>query len=212
MTDRPTFAYPFAGDYPVSSPYGPRGGGMHTGTDFAVPHGVPILAAQTGYVKYAAYEAGGAGNTVTVEDEAGSGWQSRYHHMVEFVVWTGQHVDVGQTVGYCDSTGSSTGSHLHFEIRSDSGAVTHDPVPILEDDAGQAPGPTPIDDAIGDDDVMLIIDKDNPASIALLFGNLAPRKLPSVNDYQRGTFVLLDHDAFEAAFAQQLEVYQAATR
>ena len=129
---RPTFRYPFDGDYPVSSPFGPRGGGMHTGTDFGIPMGVEILASNDGTVIYAAYESG-AGNTVTVSGS--DGWQSRYHHLERWTVHPGQEVHAGDIVGICDTTGSSTGPHLHFEIRSDPGTPV-DPMPILQADSG----------------------------------------------------------------------------
>ena len=58
---RPTFRYPFAGDYPISSPYGLRGTpSMHTGVDFSIPSGVDILASNDGEVIYCAYESGAA--------------------------------------------------------------------------------------------------------------------------------------------------------
>lgn len=134
---RPLFAYPFHGGYGVSSPYGQRGGGFHTGTDFAVPTGTPILASNDGTVIYAAYEAGGAGNTITIS--GADGWQSRYHHLREWVVGVGQHVQRGQVVAYCDNTGASSGPHLHFEIRPTPSQHT-DPVPILNADAAAAGG------------------------------------------------------------------------
>jgi hypothetical protein len=204
---RPTFAYPFIGDYPVSSPYGPRGDSFHTGTDFAVPAGVPILASNDGQVIYVAYEHGGAGNTVTIAGD--DGWQSRYHHLQEWCVYTGQPVRLGDTIGFCDSTGASSGPHLHFEIRSNNGATTHDPIPILDDDAAGQPAPPAID-VFDTEDAMLIINRDN-GDAAVLFGACAPRKVPSVNDVQRMAFVVLDHDAFEAFFAQQLAVFTATT-
>ena len=105
---------------------------MHTGVDFGVPAGVEILASNDGTVIYVAYEAGGAGNTVTVE--GADGWQSRYHHLERWTVEQGQAVRVGDVVGLCDSTGASTGPHLHFEIRQDA-ATPVDPLPILEADA-----------------------------------------------------------------------------
>jgi hypothetical protein len=137
---RPVFRYPFSGSYPVSSGFGPRGGGMHTGTDFSIPSGVPILASNDGTVIYCAYEAGGAGNTVTISGE--DGWQSRYHHMERWTVSVGQHVNAGDQVGICDSTGASSGPHLHFEIRSNPSTPV-DPIPILEADAGSSPTPAP---------------------------------------------------------------------
>lgn len=150
---RPTFRYPFAGTWPVSSGFGPRGGGMHTGTDFAIPSGVEILAANDGQVIYVAYEAGGAGNTVTIA--GADGWQSRYHHLERWAVEYGQPITAGELVGWCDSTGASSGPHLHFEIRSDPGTPV-DPLPILEADAGHTPDPEPEPEPAPEDDVMYV--------------------------------------------------------
>jgi hypothetical protein len=196
--------------FPVSSPYGPRGGGMHTGTDFGVPSGTAILASCSGQVIYVAYEAGGAGNTVTISGE--DGWQSRYHHLQAWCVSVGQHVSEGDTVGWCDSTGASSGPHLHFEIRPTPSQTT-DPIPILEADAGDSgytPGQPPAPDIFGEEGVMLII-KRGTSDIAVICPPLLPRKIESVNDYQNGTFVILDHDAWEAMFAQAIDVFNAVT-
>jgi hypothetical protein len=210
---RPTFHYPFAGGWPVSSGYGPRGDSFHTGTDFAVPPDVEILASNDGQVIYAAYEAGGAGNTVTIA--GADGWQSRYHHQSRSVVAVGQSIRAGQLVGYCDSTGASSGPHLHFEIRSNAGATTHDPIPILETDAGQLPGPgsptEPSDDlvALWEEHVLLIINEDRGA--AILLPPLLPRKIESVNSY-KGPFAFVTAEAFDAFFEQAIDVYNATTR
>ena len=168
---RPTFHYPFAGTYPISSPFGPRGGGMHTGVDFAVPTGVPILASNDGQVVYAAYESG-AGNTVTVS--GADGWQSRYHHLQSWSVRVGQQVSAGTQVGICNNTGSSTGPHLHFEIRSHR-ATPVDPIPILEADVGTGtepdePAPEPVTDT---EDVMLIVNRAT-GDAAVILGNHLP--------------------------------------
>jgi murein DD-endopeptidase MepM/ murein hydrolase activator NlpD len=202
---RPRFAYPFTGSYPVSSPYGPRNGGFHTGTDFGVPASIPILASNDGTVIYAAYE-GGAGNTVTISGE--DGWQSRYHHLERWTVYVGEPVHAGDLIGYCDSTGSSTGPHLHFEIRP-TPATTTDPIPILEADAaGSAPGPTPLPDPIPqwEDDVMMIVNTERGAAI-LLSGH-RPRKIESVNSYA-GPVVWCTNDAWDQWWWDAIAIYNA---
>jgi murein DD-endopeptidase MepM/ murein hydrolase activator NlpD len=197
--------------YPVSSPYGPRDSGFHTGTDFAVPGGVPILASNDGQVIYTAYEAGGAGNTVTISGS--DGWQSRYHHLQSWIVAWGQNVLSGQVIGYCDSTGASTGNHLHFEIRP-TPTTTTDPIPYLEEDAGHIPtpdpDPTPDDETLlTEDDVMLIFNQDRGA--AIICGNHRPRKIASVNSWH-GPFVVLEVDAWDQYWQESMDLYSAAVK
>ena len=104
----------------VSSPFGyryhPISGKwkMHYGIDLAGPTGRPIYATRGGTVSYTGYEAGGAGNWVQINH--GDGFKSVYMHMTKYVVRTGQNVAQGDLIGYCGSTGGSTGPHLHFGI------------------------------------------------------------------------------------------------
>ena len=104
----------------VSSPFGyryhPISGKykMHYGIDLAAPTGRPIYATRGGTVSYTGYEAGGAGNWVQINH--GDGYKSVYMHMTKYVVRSGQNVSQGQLIGYCGSTGGSTGPHLHFGI------------------------------------------------------------------------------------------------
>ena len=104
----------------VSSPFGyryhPISGKykMHYGIDLAAPTGRPIYATRGGTVSYTGYEKGGAGNWVQINH--GDGYKSVYMHMTKYVVKTGQNVAQGQLIGYCGSTGGSTGPHLHFGI------------------------------------------------------------------------------------------------
>jgi murein DD-endopeptidase MepM/ murein hydrolase activator NlpD len=102
---------------------------MHTGVDFAAPEGTPVLAAQAGRVVLA--EAlSGYGLTVMLEHP--SGLQTLYAHLREIGVAVGQSLDQGQQLGTVGMTGTATGPHLHFELRSRAGAVlAHDPTPHL---------------------------------------------------------------------------------
>lgn len=104
----------------VSSPFGyryhPLSGvwKMHNGVDLTGPEGTPIVATRSGYVTTAAYQAGGAGNYVSLSH--GDGFGSIYMHMTHYVVKYGQYVEAGQVIGYMGTTGGSTGVHLHFGI------------------------------------------------------------------------------------------------
>ena len=87
---------------------------MHNGIDMACAQGTPIYATRAGKVTVASYQAGGAGNYVSINHL--DGFSSIYMHMTHYVVSPGQTVSQGQLIGYVGSTGLSTGPHLHFGI------------------------------------------------------------------------------------------------
>lgn len=87
---------------------------MHNGVDMSCAQGTPIYAARSGKVTVASYQAGGAGNYVSINH--GDGYSSIYMHMTHYIVSPGQYVTAGQVIGYVGSTGGSTGPHLHFGI------------------------------------------------------------------------------------------------
>lgn len=87
---------------------------MHNGIDMAAPQGTPIYATRAGKVTKVAYQAGGAGNYVSINHL--DGFSSIYMHMTHSVVKKDQTVSAGQIIGYVGSTGISTGPHLHFGI------------------------------------------------------------------------------------------------
>jgi murein DD-endopeptidase MepM/ murein hydrolase activator NlpD len=87
---------------------------MHNGIDLACAQGTPIYATRAGKVTKTAYQAGGAGNYVSINHL--DGFSSIYMHMTHYVVSAGQSVSQGQLIGYVGSTGISTGPHLHFGI------------------------------------------------------------------------------------------------
>lgn len=86
---------------------------FHYGVDLAAPTGRPIYATRSGTVTTASYN-GSAGYYVQINH--GDGYRSIYMHMTHYIVKAGQHVNQGQVIGYCGSTGGSTGPHLHFGI------------------------------------------------------------------------------------------------
>ena len=87
---------------------------MHNGIDMACAQGTPIYATRAGKVTRTSYQAGGAGNYVSINHL--DGFSSVYMHMTHYVVSEGQNVSQGQLIGYVGSTGISTGPHLHFGI------------------------------------------------------------------------------------------------
>lgn len=87
---------------------------MHEGVDFAAPRGTPIYATGSGVVKLAKRSLRGYGNQVEIDH--GYGFITKYCHMQDFKVKTGQKVMRGQCIGYVGSTGTSTSPHLHYEV------------------------------------------------------------------------------------------------
>jgi len=114
----PQFARP--SDGALTSVYGRRWGRLHAGIDLAAGSGSPIRAAAAGTVSSAGTE-GGYGRTVRVVHPDGT--MTVYAHMSQLLVSTGQRVEAGEQIGQEGSTGRSTGSHLHFEVRVDGAPV-----------------------------------------------------------------------------------------
>ena len=107
-----SYSWPCSGT--ITSRYGYRSRGFHTGLDIAVPYGTAIKAADGGTVTFAGRQ-GGYGNLVIITHDNGS--QTYYAHNSSLVVSVGDKVYKGQTVAKAGSTGNSTGNHCHFEIR-----------------------------------------------------------------------------------------------
>jgi murein DD-endopeptidase MepM/ murein hydrolase activator NlpD len=120
------FSWPAAGK--LTSRYGRRWGKMHKGIDIAGPIGTPINAAADGTVMVAGWSSGGYGNLVEVRHIDGT--ITRYGHNSRLSVSVGQTVRQGQQLAEMGSTGHSTGSHLHFEIRPSGGAAVN-PIALL---------------------------------------------------------------------------------
>jgi murein DD-endopeptidase MepM/ murein hydrolase activator NlpD len=99
---------------PVTSPFGPRWGRMHTGIDIGASTGMPIHASASGTVIIAGW-VGGYGNLVFVDH--GNGLSTGYAHQSQIAVSAGQEVTQGQVIGYVGCTGHCFGPHLHFEVR-----------------------------------------------------------------------------------------------
>ena len=98
----------------VSSAFGSRGGGRHTGVDLRNPKGTPIKAADDGVVTFAAYS-GSYGNVVKLSH--GNGIETWYAHCDTMSVSVGQVVSKGEVIATVGITGRATGYHLHFEVR-----------------------------------------------------------------------------------------------
>jgi len=89
---------------------------IHRGIDIAGNEGEAVYATDAGVIVYAGWNNYGYGNMVMIDH--GNGFQSLYAHMSAFNVGCGQSVGQGDVIGAIGTTGSSSGSHLHFEILS----------------------------------------------------------------------------------------------
>ena len=103
---------------------------LHAGVDFAAPGGTAIWAVEAGNVFRAGWN-GGYGNYTCIYHGTyqGQGFATCYAHQSQILVSAGQQVERGQVIGLVGTTGASTGTHLHFEVRLDGNPV--DPVPWL---------------------------------------------------------------------------------
>ncbi len=100
----------------------------HKGLDIANHDGGAILAADSGTVVVSGWSNSGYGNHVIIDH--GNGYQTLYAHLSSISVANGIRVNRGATIGQMGSTGRSTGTHLHFEIRNSSGNL--DPMGYLK--------------------------------------------------------------------------------
>lgn len=87
---------------------------FHYGIDVPAYRGTDIYASKAGRVLIAKYHSS-YGNYVLIDH--GDGYQTLYAHASKLYVKAGQYVDQGQVIAAVGTTGTSTGNHLHFEVR-----------------------------------------------------------------------------------------------
>lgn len=97
---------------------------MHEGIDVSMPQGSPLYAVFDGTVINTG-EQRGYGQIIEIRSTYNEKYTAFYAHLMDggAVVSVGDHVVVGQLIGYSGSTGVSTGPHLHFEIRVDGNKI-----------------------------------------------------------------------------------------
>lgn len=123
----------------LTSDYGMRthpvlgGRRAHKGVDLAGPVGTPIHATADGIISKAEWF---SSYGLYVSIEHGARIQTRYGHMSRLNVASGQRVRKGDVIGFMGSTGRSTGSHLHYEVRIAGTAVN--PIPYMQADEMRA--------------------------------------------------------------------------
>lgn len=115
----------------ITARYGSGGSrwssGRHTGLDFAAPTGTPITAADSGRVSFAGWK-GSYGYMVILNH--GNGYETYYAHCSKLLVSVGEVVSKGDVIAKVGSTGNSTGSHCHFEVKYNG--VTKNPENYLK--------------------------------------------------------------------------------
>ncbi|MGA5118803.1 M23 family metallopeptidase [Streptomyces pseudogriseolus] len=109
--------------YKLSASFAQNGGmwaHKHSGQDYAVPTGTPVMAAHGGTVVKAGGNGAGDGpaygNAIVIKH--GNKTYSQYAHLSSVNVKVGQVVKTGQKIALSGNTGNSSGPHLHFEIRT----------------------------------------------------------------------------------------------
>lgn len=98
---------------------------VHTGIDFPVSYGTPVMAATDGTVRTQWNSAYGNMAMVTAPD----GTETWYCHLSSTKIRSGS-VKAGEVIAYSGNSGNSTGPHMHFEVRPHGGAAI-DPLPWL---------------------------------------------------------------------------------
>lgn len=108
------FCYPTKSNH-ITSPFGPRHGRFHYGTDIGLSVGDTVYAVFPGKVRFVTYERRGYGHYVVIRHD--NGLESLSAHLSKVLVKENEDVKAGEPIGLGGSTGRSTGPHLHFELR-----------------------------------------------------------------------------------------------
>ena len=121
---RIVFRHPLGKKYKVGGGFNDvRGNSIHKSVDITAPSGTPVLAPADGTVVYAGDVRKRCGGYIKIHHGS---YKTKFCHLSKWVVRRGQQVKLGQVIGYVGGgpkdphRGSSTGSHLHYEILSKS--------------------------------------------------------------------------------------------
>lgn len=113
----------YIGQYPITQDFGANpqiyearyGLKGHNGIDIACPTGTMIVSAANGKVSQTYFDPAGYGNYVVVNHD---GYATLYAHLNDYQVKVGDILVAGQLIGHSNSTGNSTGPHLHFGVKT----------------------------------------------------------------------------------------------
>jgi murein DD-endopeptidase MepM/ murein hydrolase activator NlpD len=119
------FYFPFNG--PITSSFGWRDSAYHRGIDIDLNYKDTVRASFAGMVRFAG-KMGGYGNVIIIRHY--NGLETVYGHLARLKVKAGDIVNSGQLIGLGGSTGHSTGTHLHFELRFRG--VAFDPAYVID--------------------------------------------------------------------------------
>jgi hypothetical protein len=108
------FIWPTPATYISGYDYNPS---IHPGLDIGGAEGNAVYAADSGVVVYSGWSEYGYGYLIVLDH--GNGWQTAYAHLSGVGVTCGQSTARGTMIGAVGNTGNSSGSHLHFEMRSE---------------------------------------------------------------------------------------------
>ena len=125
-TGNENWAFPISNTR-ITSPFGFRRYRWHYGTDLKLYYGDTVAAAFDGIVRIVDYERYGYGRYVVLRHL--NGLETLYGHLSKAKVKIGDVVSAGDLIGLGGSTGRSTGTHLHFEVRYQGNAI--DPTEIF---------------------------------------------------------------------------------
>jgi len=109
-----------------SDPFASEHAEFHPGIDFQGQRGDAVKCTANGRVVFAGWS-GGYGNCIRIKHT--NDFETVYGHLSKITVKVGQQVSVGQNIGLVGSTGRSTGTHLHYEVRKNGKPVN--PVKFL---------------------------------------------------------------------------------
>jgi murein DD-endopeptidase MepM/ murein hydrolase activator NlpD len=109
-----------------SDPFDSESAELHPGIDFKGAKGDPVKTTADGRVIFTGWK-GGYGNCIIVQHK--NDFQTLYGHLSHINVKEGQSVSTGDVIGKVGSTGRSTGTHLHYEVRKNGKPIN--PVKFL---------------------------------------------------------------------------------
>ncbi|MVN75755.1 peptidoglycan DD-metalloendopeptidase family protein [Hymenobacter sp. HMF4947] len=109
------------GKTPITSGFTFRWGRWHFGVDLDLDTGDSVRAVFDGVIRISKWDGGGYGNYLLVRHY--NGLETLYGHLSKPLVPVGTFVKAGQVIGLGGSTGRSTGSHLHFEVRYEGNPI-----------------------------------------------------------------------------------------